>query len=265
VNLLEAHKSTGYLSPTGKPTRSVRRTSGFVQVGLWELGKLSRNLPLLRLFRAADTDLQLLADRVRKRFRYSTTLKLLKTVPLGCDCNLRFQTQSPTKRAAGCAGGVLDRSAVGEPRFKILSHQLAAHSAANSSLLGNIVSGVFTPVLAKHSTKFSVVDSLAIGVDRIQRNFEPLRQQVETWRSRQLTDEQAKLLIYRAFVEGDLSVPRSLASDVHRNYFEPIHPEFAPRTMWSLSNAFTSALKSLDPIPFFQATAKLGTFLSGNN
>jgi hypothetical protein len=125
--------------------------------------------------------------------------------------------------------------------------------------------GEFTPVLAKHSKNFSIIDSLAIGVDRIQRNFEPLRQQVESWRSRQLTDEQAKLVIYRAFIEGDLSVPRSLAADVHRNYFDPTHAEFAPRTMWSLSNAFTSTLKSLDPIPFFQATAKLGSFLNGKN
>ena len=30
--------------------------------------------------------------------------------------------------------------------------------------------------------------------------------------------------------------------------------------MWSLSNAFTSALKELDPIPQFKATAKLGAF-----
>jgi hypothetical protein len=66
------------------------------------------------------------------------------------------------------------------------------------------------------------------------------------------------LVIYWAFIEGDLSVPRTLARDVHRYYFEPTHSDFAPRTMWSLSNAFTSALKSLDPIPFFQATAKLG-------
>jgi len=124
--------------------------------------------------------------------------------------------------------------------------------------------GELTPVLAKHSKNFSVVDSLAIGVDRIQRNFDPLRAQVDAWRSRQLTNEQAKLIIYRAFIEGDLTVPRSLARDVHRNYFEPTHAEFAPRTMWSLSNAFTSALKSLDPIPFFLATAKLGTFLSNN-
>ncbi len=124
--------------------------------------------------------------------------------------------------------------------------------------------GEFTPVLAKHSKNFSIVDSLAIGVDRIQRNFEPLRQQVEGWRSQQITDEHAKLIIYRAFIEGNLSVPRSLARDVHRNYFEPTHADFAPRTIWSLSNAFTSALKSLEPIPFFQATAKLGTFLSNN-
>jgi hypothetical protein len=34
-----------------------------------------------------------------------------------------------------------------------------------------------------------------------------------------------------------------------------------PRTIWSLSNAFTSAFKELDPIPQFKATAKLGEFL----
>jgi hypothetical protein len=31
--------------------------------------------------------------------------------------------------------------------------------------------------------------------------------------------------------------------------------------MWSLSNAFTSAFKELDPIPQFRATAALGEFL----
>jgi hypothetical protein len=125
--------------------------------------------------------------------------------------------------------------------------------------------GDFTPVLAKHSKNFSVIDSLAIGIDRIQRSFDPLREQVEAWRSSQLTDEQAKVIIYRAFIEGKFPAPRHLARDVHRNYFEPKYEEFAPRTMWSLSNAFTSALKALDPIPFYRATAKLGTFLQSPN
>ena len=39
--------------------------------------------------------------------------------------------------------------------------------------------------------------------------------------------------------------------------------EFKPRTMWSLSNAFTSAFKELDPVPRFKATAKLAAFLAG--
>lgn len=122
--------------------------------------------------------------------------------------------------------------------------------------------GDFTPVLAKHSKHFSLVDSLAVGVDRMQRNFEPMRRQVEAWQRLQLPDIQAKLVIYRAFVEGELEVPRHLARRVHDLYFDPPYPEFASRTMWSLSNAFTSAFKELDPIPQFKTTAKLGAFMS---
>jgi hypothetical protein len=48
---------------------------------------------------------------------------------------------------------------------------------------------------------------------------------------------------------------------VHGLYFEPKYEEFRPRTIWSLSNAFTSAFKGLEPIPQFKATAKLGEFL----
>jgi len=41
----------------------------------------------------------------------------------------------------------------------------------------------------------------------------------------------------------------------------PQYAESEPRTLWSLSNAFTSAFKDLDPIPQFRATAKLRSFL----
>ena len=71
--------------------------------------------------------------------------------------------------------------------------------------------GDFQPLLAKHSKGFSLVDAVSVGIDRMQRNFEPMRKR--------------------------------------------------PRTMWSLSNAFSSAFKGLDPIPQFKATAKLGAFL----
>jgi hypothetical protein len=121
--------------------------------------------------------------------------------------------------------------------------------------------GDYSPVLAKHSKHFSLEDSLSVGVDRMQRNFDPMRRQVETWRAQQLTTGVAKLTIYRAFIEGDLEAPRHLARKVHELYFRPEHPEFESRNMWSLSNAFTSAFRELDPIPQFRATAKLGRFL----
>jgi hypothetical protein len=123
--------------------------------------------------------------------------------------------------------------------------------------------GVNSPVLAKHSKHFSLEDSLSVGVDRMQRNFEPMRRQVENWRAQQLSTAAAKLTIYRAFIEGDLEIPKHLARTVHELYFTPQHEEFESRTMWSLSNAFTSAFKELDPIPQFRATAKLGRFLEG--
>jgi len=34
---------------------------------------------------------------------------------------------------------------------------------------------------------------------------------------------------------------------VHDLHFEPKYKEFRPRTIWSLSNAFTSAFKKTDP------------------
>ena len=89
-----------------------------------------------------------------------------------------------------------------------------------------------------------------------------MERQVESWRKTQISDEQAKLVPYSAFVDGKLDAPRSLLPEVHRHYFEPQYPEFSTRTMWSLSNAFTSAFKKLDPIPQFRATAKLGAFLA---
>jgi hypothetical protein len=77
-------------------------------------------------------------------------------------------------------------------------------------------------VLAKHSKHFSLEDTLAIGVDRIQRNFGPLKQQVEEWRALQLSTAAAKLLIYQAFIEEEAGFPKHLARRVHDLYFQPL-------------------------------------------
>lgn len=123
--------------------------------------------------------------------------------------------------------------------------------------------GDFTPVLAKHSKNFQLTRALSVGVDDMQRNFDPMVKAVETWRDSQISDVVARMYIYHAFIEGDLDVPKHLARPIHDLYFSPQIDEFQPRTLWSLSNAFTSAFKTLDPIPQYKATAKLAGFLEG--
>ena len=55
----------------------------------------------------------------------------------------------------------------------------------------------------------------------MQRNFEAMRKQVETWQTSELTDVTAKVVIYQAFVEDKLEASKHLARTVHDLYFEP--------------------------------------------
>ncbi len=107
------------------------------------------------------------------------------------------------------------------------ANKCCSNQAARSKMA---FSGDFTPVLAKHTKHLSLVDVLSIGVDRIQRNLEPMKRQVGAWKTTLIPDESAKLVIYQAFVEGKLDVPKHIARRVHDLYFNPQVDEFAPTT-----------------------------------
>lgn len=127
-------------------------------------------------------------------------------------------------------------------------------------------SGDFTPLLHKHTSNFDLRDSIAIAVDRIQRGLHGLTEQIVEMRRFGLTDNDAKLLIYRAFMENAMKgVPKHLMPIVHGNYFDPNHEEFQSRNLWSLSNAFTSAFKTLSPWRQFEATGRLAKFLKSTS
>ena len=56
----------------------------------------------------------------------------------------------------------------------------------------------------------------------MQRNFEPMRKQVEAWQRSELTDVNAKVVIYEAFVEGTYVLltrvrllPRRVSKPIH--------------------------------------------------
>ena len=153
---------------------------------------------------------------------------------------------------------------VGKPKPGLWTPPLPLSKGVLFSLahdFGIIVPGAFTPVLAKHSKSLNLLDSISVGVDRMQRNFGPMQKQVEAWRETELSTVAAKMIVYEAFIESELDVPKHLARRVHDFYFNPQYEEFKARTLWSLSNAFTSAFKELEPIPQFKATAKLSGFL----
>lgn len=86
--------------------------------------------------------------------------------------------------------------------------------------------GDFTPVLFKHTRKLELLDVISVGVDRMQRSFAPLKEQIGAWRGQILSDDEARLAIYRAFLEERF--PRMIMAEVHQHYFQPAHDEFRP-------------------------------------
>jgi hypothetical protein len=78
---------------------------------------------------------------------------------------------------------------------------MESKSSFPSRFQGNCVRRVYAG-LAKHSKSFSLIDCISVGVDRMQRNFEPMQRQVEAWQRFELTDVTAKVVIYEVFVEG---------------------------------------------------------------
>jgi len=61
---------------------------------------------------------------------------------------------------------------------------------------------VFTPVLAKHSKSLNLLDSISVGVDRMQRNFGPMQKQVEAWRETELSNVAAKTVTGLPFIKS---------------------------------------------------------------
>lgn len=122
-------------------------------------------------------------------------------------------------------------------------------------------SGEFTAISKKHTKHVDLIETVGIGVDRVQRHFQAVTEEVDVWKNHTLPDMRAKELIYDAFIGDKLDAPKHLARVVNSNYFAPPHVEFMPRTLWSLSNAFTGAFKELEPVPQYRATASLAGYL----
>ena len=83
--------------------------------------------------------------------------------------------------------------------------------------------GEFFAVARKHTNRVmdEFVETIAIGVDRVQRQFQPMTEQVDAWRNHQLPDIEAKAIIYRAFIEDAVDAPKTSPGKSTGRYFEP--------------------------------------------
>lgn len=103
------------------------------------------------------------------------------------------------------------------------------------------------------------IDRLHFGWRRSDAaKLEPKQKHVEAWQRSELTDVTAKVVIYEAFVEGNLEAPKHLARTVHDLYFEPKYEEFRSRTIWSLSNAFYISIQGTGADPAVQGNCQVG-------
>lgn len=115
--------------------------------------------------------------------------------------------------------------------------------------------GDFNPLSAKHTKGLNLTESVGVGVDRLQRGWEPLRQAIDKKRETELVEDDARLWIYKAFTDGKM--PVSLFKSVHTEFFEK-----NDQTLWGMENAFTESFKRLTPVSQFEQTGKLGRLLA---
>jgi len=123
----------------------------------------------------------------------------------------------------------------------------------NSAFRGDMIA-----LKRKHTSGLNLRIELAGAVLRFQDHFGRLAGEVERLKERTLPDIQAKALIHDAFTQG--LMPLRLLPEVSRSYFEPDVQEFAPRTAWSLHNAFTGAAKVMPMTTRLPAIQTLGKF-----
>jgi len=119
-------------------------------------------------------------------------------------------------------------------------------------------SGSVVTLRRKHTSGLDIRTEVAGGITRAIGQFVQMEGAVEKMKRIDLTgkDQFAKSKMLDAAVKGVM--PLRLIPEVHKNYFEPKHEEFAPRNAWSLHNAFTEAFKELKPNIAMQCGVELG-------
>jgi hypothetical protein len=93
----------------------------------------------------------------------------------------------------------------------------------------------------KHSHNFSLTAQIKTAVSRWRDLSDEFVEHVRDFKTLTLSDDEAMATICNAFHQGVM--PLRFLPDVVKEWRSPRHEDFAPRTLWSLENAFTEVQK----------------------
>jgi hypothetical protein len=100
--------------------------------------------------------------------------------------------------------------------------------------------------------------ALGTYLGKLGQQIELIKDRFGVWQAAEISDDQAKVLIYDAIAKG--IIPSRIRPEVHEAYFEAArlnYQDCAPRTKWGLHNAFTRSIKALNPAPAYEANLGL--------
>ncbi len=146
-------------------------------------------------------------------------------------------------------------------------NQARALVAGRVSCCSNLMmsgSGDAVCLARKHTSGFDLQRFIPRALDSFLEKAVSFQGQIDRMQEILLEDARAKELLWDAFHGKRRVAPLFLSDKVGHLYFdsEEQRAMFPERSVWSLSNAFTQAVKELKPAPQFQAGLNIGRFIS---
>jgi hypothetical protein len=110
----------------------------------------------------------------------------------------------------------------------------------------------------RHTSGLNLMDELTIALDKYEQHYRSLKTEVENLKALGMSDADAKVMIHDVFASSIM--PSRFMPVVSQEYFatEQRHEDFAPRTAWSLLNAFTEVAKQMPLTTRIKATQLVG-------
>ena len=103
----------------------------------------------------------------------------------------------------------------------------------------------------KHTSRLDLASVVPPAIESYLEKAGAFRLDIDRMRDFDLTDDRAKSVVYDAFTRDGAVLPMRLLPAVHRFYFDDDEQraKFEARSLWSLNNAFTEAVKSSEGRP----------------